>query len=367
MESNGINLSRLVQHRHQLWRLLDFRGRRVRRAYEALRKSYYRDYWSRAAAELGGDVEDLGSGFLRIGVGSAHTYVNGYNVQIDDHVLLKIAGDKALSQQLLRRFGLPVPAHVVYSLSELHRAEVFLSRLEKPVVVKPTRGGGGLGITTGIQDAVGLRRATLLAAREARQFMVEEQVLGDNYRFLYLDGELIDVVRRDPPTVIGDGSRSVRDLIAQENRTRLTGPAYTALSPLQANDRYLRSKGIDLRYVPESGQALTVKRAINQNAARDNHRVTAGVHPSYRELGGRVHAVLPIKLLGIDVITPSVAVPLEESGGAINEVNTTPGLHHHDLVAEQDKCNVGRLVLDYCLSSRSPQRETRAGATSGRR
>jgi D-alanine-D-alanine ligase-like ATP-grasp enzyme len=33
--------------------------------------------------------------------------------------------------------------------------------------------------------------------------------------------------------------------------------------------------------------------------------------------------------LGVDVITLDPSVPLRESGGVINEVNTTPALHHH--------------------------------------
>ena len=39
-------------------------------------------------------------------------------------------------------------------------------------------------------------------------------------------------------------------------------------------------------------------------------------------------------LAGVDVITPDPSRPLVESGGVINEVNGTPGLHHHYLVAD---------------------------------
>ena len=38
-----------------------------------------------------------------------------------------------------------------------------------------------------------------------------------------------------------------------------------------------------------------------------------------------------IKLFGagVDVITPDAALPLDEAGGAICEVNTTPGYYYH--------------------------------------
>jgi D-alanine-D-alanine ligase-like ATP-grasp enzyme len=33
--------------------------------------------------------------------------------------------------------------------------------------------------------------------------------------------------------------------------------------------------------------------------------------------------------LGVDVITSDIQADLRECGGVINEVNTTPALHHH--------------------------------------
>jgi D-alanine-D-alanine ligase-like ATP-grasp enzyme len=35
------------------------------------------------------------------------------------------------------------------------------------------------------------------------------------------------------------------------------------------------------------------------------------------------------ELLGVDFITLDASVGLERSSGIINEINTTPGLHHH--------------------------------------
>ena len=67
-------------------------------------------------------------------------------------------------------------------------------------------------------------------------------------------------------------------------------------------------------------------------------------------------------LAGVDLIAPDVALPLEESGGMVNEINTTPGLHHHVLVSDPAAgADVGVLVLDRLLStgSRRPQRLAR--------
>ncbi len=357
------NLARLLRYTERGRQALNIEARRLRRDYAALRTRYYSDYWQRTAEAMGAELEELGGRWLRIRRGDALTYVNGFEMQIDDHVLLSIAGDKALSQRLIADIDLPVPRHLAFDLGEIETAQRFLSQLGRPVVVKPVDGAGGRGVTTGIEDDTALRRATFAAARAGTRFLVEEQLPGDNYRFLYLAGELIDVIRRDPPTVIGDGRHDIRTLIALENQMRLGGPPYTGLSALTCDpgvDNHLSAQGLSVKSVPAEEQRIEVKGAVNQNGSRDNHQLLAGVHASYHALGRQVQSVLDVQLLGIDVICPDVGVSLADSGGGINEINTTPALHHHDLIAERGRaCPVGQLALDYIFSQRP-----RAPATS---
>lgn len=347
------NLGRALRYAERGRQLFDAEGRRMRKAYGSLRSRYYRDYWEKVAADLGAELEDVGQGYYRLRWQGQHTWVCGFEVQIDDHVLLSIAGDKALSQGLLHEVGLPAPRHLEYGLGDVEQAQAFLAELGRPVVVKPVDGAGGRGVTIDIDNPKALREATMAAARAGTRFLVEEQVPGDNYRFLYLDGELIDVVRRDPPTVVGDGKHNVRELIKLENEQRLSAPPYLSMSALTDDpgvENHLRTQGLSPTHVPEAGEVIAVKGAVNQNGSRDNHKIVDGIHPSYREMGRRMQQLFDIKLLGIDVIAPDISVPLEESGGAINEINTTPAFHHHDLIAEDDKCPVGRMALEYIFA-----------------
>jgi cyanophycin synthetase len=58
---------------------------------------------------------------------------------------------------------------------------------------------------------------------------------------------------------------------------------------------------------------------------------------------------------GIDIITLDPSVPLSESGGVINEVNTTPGLHHHYNHANADSSGPAVDVLKCLLRSRTSE------------
>lgn len=327
----------------------------VRKRFRGRRRQFYDKFWHDVCRAGGWECEDVGSGCYRIRTRDRFTYTAGYYAQIDSPAVLSVAGDKVLSRKLLEEIDVPVPRQLSFAISGLSLAHEFLREVGGKVVVKPVEGGGGAGVTTDIVDNYGLGSAAVKASAVSSNILVEEQIEGANYRLLYLNGVLIDAIRRDSPSVIGDGSSHVSRLINMENEFRLEQDPITALSPLvedAAVKNYFKVKGLSTRYVPANGEKLEVKSSINQNCARDNHRVNEIVHPSYRDLGRRILNQIDIKLLGIDVITPNIEEPLEATRGAVNEINGTPAFHHHELVSGQlDLSPVGPQVLDYILGT----------------
>ncbi len=324
---------------------------RDRAKFNELRRRYYQRYWESAAREYGAEIESMGFDYFRIRKGGRWTFVNRSDVMIDDHLTLRIAGNKLLTYRLLEEAGYEAPRYFSYNLSTLSQAAEFLKGLNRPVMVKPARGGGaGRGITK-VCNKKQLIAASFRAASISPDLMLEEQIKGGSYRLLYLDGEYIDAIRRDPPAVTGDGKSSIRELIERENAARLSGPEIRALHPITLDlecETYLHENGVNLRTIPALGTPVTLKTIVNENAAEQNHVVRDQVHPSIVKLGRRVLSVFDVKLAGVDLITPDISVPLEECGGVINEINTQPGLHHHDLVAEKDdRVPLAARLLDY--------------------
>jgi D-alanine-D-alanine ligase-like ATP-grasp enzyme len=76
--------------------------------------------------------------------------------------------------------------------------------------------------------------------------------------------------------------------------------------------------------------------------------VTHLICKDIRERAERVARLLNSRFAGIDVITLDPALPLEESGGVINEINTNPGLHHHYVCGDEDS-TPALSVLSYLL------------------
>jgi cyanophycin synthetase len=274
----------------------------------------------------------LGNEILEIRLGQECTRVQQNTTALEREISVALAKNKPLVHRLLARKGLRIPVYCEFTLNEITKAVSFVDSAASKCVVKPANGGGGRGVTTGIMGSFDLMRAAASAAVYGPDLMVEQQVQGDVYRLLYLDGVLMDAVLRKPSAVVADGESTVRQLIHLENEARLkAGPKLA--HALIVTDMDVRStlsnQGLRLSSVPKEGSSVALKAVINDNSQHDNVSAKHLLCKSIIEDGAAAAAAIGVRLAGIDVITPDPNVPLAESGGVILEVNTTPSYHHH--------------------------------------
>jgi cyanophycin synthetase len=305
-----------------------------RRAIGRHHVAFYERMWQEAAAALGATWRPLGGGISEVELDGARTRVLENTCAIDDPVTLAVLSDKALTYRVLREQGIPVPRHATFSLGDVGPARAFMRRIDGECVVKPAGGtGGGRGVTTAIRTAAQLAGAAATAAVYGDELLIEEQVAGDNYRLLYLDGELVDAFVRRPPSVTGDGRSTVGALVRRANDERLrhgSGQSQALLTVDLDVRRTLAKQGLRLRSVPAAGRRVVVKTVVNENCGSDNVGVAAdALSPSLVAAGARAAVALGVRLAGVDVITRDAAVPLGEAGGVVLEVNAPPNYYYH--------------------------------------
>lgn len=326
--------------------------------FRQLRARFYADLWQQTAVNIGAVCRGWDAGFMRIERDGLTTIVHQSTVMLDDQLTLDIMGNKALVYQLMSEKGYAVPDHLVFSVSEFDLCRDFFLSQVGPVVLKPAGGtGGGRGVTTGIRTLKALKKAFRLAARFDSRLIVEEQLEGHSFRLLYIDGRFVDAVRRDAPLIVGDATHTIRQLVAMENVRRLAGDPVTALSPLKI-DRDCHNRLKELRLGPrdrlEAGQVIDLKKAINENAREQNHRVCDEVHPDTVRAGAALVRDLGVAFAGLDVICKDISKPLSADNGLISEINTTPGIHHHYLVSgPAAERPIADQVLEHIFQSRT--------------
>ena len=122
--------------------------------------------------------------------------------------------DKRLTRRLVAEAGINVPRA---RLATFDDGDFEFLKDVGEVVVKPTRGEQGNGITVGItveQGAGELAAAVARARVESPEVLIEQRVTGNDLRLVVIDGRVVAAALRLPPEVIGTGEHSVRDLIA---------------------------------------------------------------------------------------------------------------------------------------------------------
>jgi D-alanine-D-alanine ligase-like ATP-grasp enzyme len=326
-----IKLQRLAaRFRQTILKRLNLDGQ----TYVQHRVAEYRAMWRAVADELGASFVELADDAWELRLNGRRTRVLNDLLEFDDPVTLQIAGRKPLVYQLLRERGLRVPDHLVFRLDQLEEAYGFLERHSLGCVVKPADGtSSGQGVTTHVQTRRELKRAAILASLYCRSILIEPLVAGECYRVLMLRGQMIHAVRRRGLRVHGDGRSSLSRLLSATSQRRETN----GQAPITIDRDCLftvRAQGLTLDYVPDSGQEVLVK-SIGATSERAELRtvydetVTDGIGDALRANAEQAACALGSALIGVDFITPDASIPLEESGGVINEVNTTPGLHHH--------------------------------------
>jgi cyanophycin synthetase len=301
--------------------------------YVAERVGEYRAYWQAAAQLIGAEFQPLTRDIWEVRCGERRTRIASYVVAADDAVTLRVAGDKELCHRMAREQGVPVPAHEVFTLSELSRARAFWEREGPPLVVKPVAGSSsGLGIGTHLRTWREIERAAVLASLHGSRIMLEKMVPGESCRLLFLDGRFLHAVRRRGVRVRGDGRSSVRQLLI----------AAGAPCDLTA-ELTLHAQGLSPATVPAARHEL-VARCLPAAVAGTrelrtiyDETITAAVAPELIDEVAPIVRALGSRFAGVDVITNDPGRSLADAGGVFLEINTTPGIHHHYHTPEEHR------------------------------
>ena len=314
---------------------------------ENVRRNVYRRIWSEAADTLGAELEPLGPDFMVLRRGTRHTVVRYHEVMLDNAVRLALALEKGVVHKLLTDADVPVSPHAVIDAADLDAGIDFMTSLGAPVVVKPLTASGGRGVTCGVDSAERFRRAVVWARRWDSQLIVERQAQGEEIRLLFLDGDLLGILRRHPTRLTGDGTSTICELIAAENRRRgaADGRLGTSEVGVTLDSLFtLERERLSLRSVPARGRIVRICSTTNQCGAADSETLRQrDVAPELiAEARSAVQAV-GLRLASVEVITPDPARSLRASGGVVLEVNGTPGLHYHYLV--RDSANADAVAI----------------------
>ncbi|NJC41022.1 cyanophycin synthetase [Brevundimonas alba] len=289
-----------------------------------------------------------GQSLVQLGWGARQRRLRASVTDRTGLVASELAGDKAEAKALLSAIGCPVARGVVVRTAD--RAIAEAKGLKRPLVVKPLDGNHGRGVTTGLRTEDEIRAAFELAVPHSRHVIVEEELPGRDHRILVVDGQVVAVAERVPAQVIGDGSRTITELVAEANADPRRGDGHeNTLTRIRLDDQAARDilerQGMTVDSVPAAGQVVALRTTANLSSGGIAIDRTDQIHPDNAAIARRAALAVGLDVAGIDLLAPDITRSIRETGGGIVEVNAAPGLRMHLAPSEGQARDVAEPII----------------------
>ncbi len=241
--------------------------------------------------------------------------------------------NKGIMKTKFKKEGLPVADGGV-AFTWYGALKIF-NRVIKPVITKPNLGSRSRHTTIHINTEEELRVGFKKANQLSPLAIIEEELRGFLFRGTLINGELVGVVKRDQPEVLGDGIHTLQELLDKENkRPERAGPIFHIIKIDKEAEEELKRQNITLADIPEKDRIVTFSQKTSRGCGGTTTEVSNIVHPDNKEMLEHVGRFLNDPLIGVDFIIEDITKSWkEEQHCGIIECNSLPfiDLHHYPL------------------------------------
>lgn len=264
-------------------------------------------------------------------------YVKNANMTSkDSYIVPLIMENKTVTKKVLKEAGFRVPGGAEFSSME-EAVKAYPRFAEQAFVIKPKSTNYGLGITI-FKEGASLedyQAGLAIAFREDSSVLVEEFMPGTEYRFFVIDGEVQAIMLRVPANVIGDGIRTVKELVEEKNSDPLRGTNHRAPLELiqlgELEQLMLKEQGLTIESVPQANQIVYLRENSNISTGGDSIDMTDEFSEAYKKIAVSAVEALGAKISGIDLIIPDKEIDptTDKKAYGIIEANFNPAMHMH--------------------------------------
>ncbi len=281
------------------------------------------------------------------------------------HISVELASDKEETNKILGSLGLPVPQQeLVQSESAAIRAA---RRVGFPVVTKPYNGNHGRGISICLRTDEEVAEGFRMAAEHSRSVIVETFLEGDDHRLLVVNGELIAATRRTPGHVVGDGLKTIAELVDIVNQDPRRGIGHEKVLTRLVLDAQASMMLARVEMTPESvpaaDQVVMLRSTANLSTGGTATDVTDIIHPDNRDMAERAIRAIGLDVGGVDFLSTNIGESYKSIGGGICEVNAAPGFRMHVAPSEGRARDAAGPVIDMLFPPGTPSRVPIAAVT----
>lgn len=313
--------------------------------------------FAQAARRLGLTIEPYASikgsepkrrSVYRISDGQKELFTLGATLLSTSFIGMKIAADKATTNEILRGRRIPTTDQIlIENIAELER---FYTKHHGDILMKPLASTLGKGVYGSLRSLEEATSAFYAIQREFQHVLAEKTIRGKEYRVLVFEGRVIAIAEFVPPTLIGNGTDTILELMHQHNQG-LGIKSKTAPIPVKPElVTILGDQGLTLSTIPDKDAAIVLYRAAPISHGGRAIDVTERLHPANRKLFLAATKAIHLNIAGIDVITEDIGTPLADTGGVIIEINGGPDLSLHQHPKNRPDFDAAEEILRFYFS-----------------
>lgn len=289
--------------------------------------------------------------------------------------VVRVTSDKQATRNRLAEAKVPIAAGAEFDSGDAESAVAFAQRIGWPVVVKPSKGTGGVGVSAGLTSAPDVRQAIRVMATNrvsarrnpAGRFVVEKHIDGLELRVYVVGDEALSAILKRQAFVVGDGNSSVAALMALANEERAGNPrlAKTKLKKKESTRVQLARQGLTYQSVPDFGRTVTLSTVASVSQGGESVNVIHDAHPEILAMAVEATRAVPgLDMAGVDLIVQDYRKPAQEQQAIVLELNSSPSILTGAYPLVGPSVDLGGAIVDLALE-RSAARTSTSTRESG--
>lgn len=264
---------------------------------------------------------------------------------------VELSSNKDVTKKMLEEAGVPVPRGKGFE-AEATNEEIYEYGLTLgfPLVVKPTDGSLGWGVVTNIETEEELKEAITYVREELEydEIVVEQYVVGPEYRVYVVGNEVIAAYNRIPANITGDGIHTIEELIELKNRIRRKNARLNScLIEIDVEIiEHVQELGYSLDTVLPKGEKIFIREKSNISMGGDPIDVTDQLSNEIKSIAIRALQTIPgFEHGGVDIIVNEGNVSRDPA--VVLELNATAQIGGILFPIEGKSRNIPSAIIDY--------------------
>ncbi|MBS6184489.1 MAG: bifunctional glutamate--cysteine ligase GshA/glutathione synthetase GshB [Clostridium celatum] len=250
----------------------------------------------------------------------------------DTYVSVLIMENKTVTKKVLAEKGVKVPKGEEFNSIEAAKIKAR-NYINKPIVIKPKSTNFGIGINifpdgANLEDII---HAFEIAFKNDNTVLIEEFIKGKEYRFLVINDKVVGILHRVPANVIGDGEKTITELVEVKNQDPLRGKGYvTPLEKIRLEENaelFLKQQGKNFDYIPKKDEIIYLRENSNISTGGDSVDYTDDIPQKFKDIAVNAAKAAGAKICGVDMMLEDYRD--ENTNYAIIELNFNPAIHIH--------------------------------------